>query len=354
MEIYHALDRISFPNALRSALSGCSVGVALGPIYKEDPAEDLLAPFRRAADQVAQRFDFWQDCPPWAIAKASDLRAEAVAARTIDDAELDLWGRSALVLKVATIHGIKVAGWRTLHPEWRLNATVTGRFGVETIRGSDWSFNAMTIPRDRRHLIVPSAPGRMIYTIDFKAMDVCSMVSLVPGIAGRYRGATDMHERTAQLLFAKDHVSPEERERAKAEIWVHAYGGNSDLRQLFERNIPELGWLRGLPHGDGARLIQATSARAFRGGLALSLDMLTGDHIKPMFVVHDELVLDVEDGFTASTIALRMRLGAERTIGKPYQTTMSCGSTYADAKSPDMSRLRDDDEAAGDLGVLPE
>lgn len=357
MEIYHTLNRISFPNALKTALCGEPVGVALGPIYREDPAHELLAPFVRSAEQSGWRFDEHSGVPDWIIPKIAELRSSAIANRTISDEDLDDWGRAALVLKIATLRGIPVQGWKTLHPEWKMNATVTGRFGVESIRGAEWpkAFNAMTIPRDRRHLIVPSAPGRSIWTIDFKAMDVCSMVTIVPGVNIRYKGAQDMHERTAQLLFEKEIVTPEERETAKAEIWVHAYGGHSNLKHLFEKNIPELDWFRSLPHGEGARRIQSASARAFRAGLAFSLEFLTGETAMPMFVVHDELVLDVSDELSeiVNTIALRMRLGAERRMGKPYMTSVSRGATYADAKSPQVPGLRDTDETPGDLGVLP-
>jgi hypothetical protein len=162
--------------------------------------------------------------------------------------------------------------------------------------------------------------------IDFVAMDLCSMIAVVPGLKDRYVGATDLHDRTANLLGLP-------REVAKEQLFVHAYGGHSGYRQEFERSFPELNWLRGKPHGDGARLVQTESAKRFRAALSTALPLLVGSDVRPMFTVHDELVLDVSEKGLNQTedVAMAMWLGASRdTVA--YRTKVTTGSNYEEAK----------------------
>lgn len=343
-QVYHDLDG-SFAPIASLLLRGRPAVAALGPVYSEDPAAGLLAPFHRTAESCG-----WHArdalAPEWAWERARTLRREAVAAslellfeRGVADC-VD-WTRAGLVLAIAGRRGIHVRGHGTLHPRWRLRGTVTGRFGVEPVRGHDWTFSPLSLGPDDRWRIVPHASGRRIAVLDFRAMDLCSMASLVPGLAARYAPfAEDMHLGTALLLNDADEMcgglAPVDmRDLAKREVFVHAYGGQSELRESLERALPELDWLRRMPHGEGARLVQAQSALAFRAALSRALPLLTGDDVVPLFAVHDELALDYSESHADALagVAMAMEEGASQRIGSPYHVGVSTGQTYDGAKN---------------------
>lgn len=350
LELFHDV-RESFSHLIRHALKGHRVGVALGPIYEQDPAQEVLLPFRQAdwhtgwierhsdgtpvhvADRVRKlrqgAVDRWLESGPWW--DGTD-REECV---------IDHWTRAGLVLEVASRRGVNVRGLGVVHPRWRMKGTVTGRFGAGSCGTSlDWEhgFNPLTIPEGKRHLVVPRTGGRMVCVMDFRAMDLCSMMALVPGLKERYGEVKgDPHGRTLELLWGLDpQQHPALRDSCKPEIFVHAYGGESKVRQDFERAIPELTEIRKNDHdGQFARRVQSKSAEAFRAALSNALPDLIWDSVVPMFAVHDELVLDVHDGGVEECVDIAGKLadGASEAIGVDYFVGPKFGLNYAEAKA---------------------
>lgn len=336
---------------------------ALGPLYAEDPAAELLAPFRRTAEATG-----WTAAkslaPVWVWERARELRRERAASNIdllFERSTRDLvdWTRAGLVLGYARHRGIRVKGRETIHVPWRLRGTVTGRFGTDPVRGEGWTFNPLSLGPDDRWRIVPRSAGRRIAVLDFKAMDLCSMVSLVPGLARRYDNtapraaqtwdgtevplpddvpAADMHAVTVRLLFGHDyslHDFQDIRSLVKEQVFVHAYGGQSSLRREFERALPELDFLRRMEQGEAGRLVQTQSALAFRAALSRALPLLTGDDVCPLFTVHDELALDYSEGASEAVgaVAGAMEGGASSRIGVPYRVGLSTGASYEEAKN---------------------
>lgn len=335
--VYHDVSG-SFDTLIREATKG-PVGVALGPIYADDPASAILAPFVRSARETK-----WGEltddvlAPQHVLDHVADVRTYAASSSldSLDPVSIDDWTRAGLVLEIASRRGVHLVGRGVVHPRWKLRGTITGRFGVETVHGASWTFNPMSLGPEDRQRVRPSDSVRNIAVIDYRAMDLCSMTSLVPGMAEKYRGAPDPHMRTAELLLPQDQVSWAVRDIFKNLLFVYAYGGNVDppIRELFQRGLPELDWFRTMPHGDGARRVQETSARAFRAGLSNALPLLMGGHFIPMFTVHDELVLDVSDvGLTMiDDVTKALEEGSSQRIGVPYGVGVKIGYTYAEAK----------------------
>jgi hypothetical protein len=274
--------------------------------------------------------------PPQTLLQARELRLAESRVRVpfLDWDKAVEWTRAGLVLEVCRRRGVRVRGHGTVHVPWRLKGTVTGRFGVEPVRISgDRLFNPMIIPTDDRWTVVPSAPGRSIVVLDFMAMDLCSLVSLLPGLYERLKGNFFSGIRISHGVIA-DHLNVE-ADVAKRELFVHAYGGRSPLAAEFDRHFPEISEARrSLDHGDMARVVQETSAIAFRAALSRALPLLLGDDVMPMFTVHDELVLDVGPDTDPAILKLCCELedGATERIGVPYGVRCSSGSSYAEAK----------------------
>jgi len=334
--IYHDIQG-SFNELLRSALEEDPIGVALGPLYKEDPALELIAPFFRSARESGWSVPPAQLAPDWIVERASALRAEE-ASRTLkemDPDDLNDWTRAGIVLEIASRRGFRHRKHGMIHTRWKLNGTVTGRFGVEP-----GSFNPMVMDAEERGMIVPRDAGRKIVVIDFRGIDVCSMILACPdhGLRELYAGSADPHARTAELLFGES--GDELREIAKSQIFTYAYGGQTPLKEDFEKKIPPLRAIRSMqPHGEGARFIQKTSARAFRAALSHILPSVIWPDISPMFAVHDELVLDVAEDCDdcIAYIVEDMSAGATRRIagenpGIRYSASITWGSTYGEAK----------------------
>lgn len=325
-DVYHSV-REDFGPLMRAALKPFSrpAVAALGPIY-EEPASGILAPFVRSAEQAGLDADAVRYlAPEWVLDSAKNLREQAFSRWGLQASEQDWedahdWTRAGLVLEVASRLGIPLRNGTKEHVRWKLRGTVTGRFGVE-----HGSFNPLIIPRDQRSRIVPSGGDRVIVTQDFRAMDLCSILSLFPELADRYEGCEDLHARTADLVGV-------DREVAKKELFVFAYGGASPFQGAFEEKLPELVPARG---SDLARKVQETSAKAFRAGLSAALPLLFGSHVRPLFTVHDELVLDVENGRMddAQKVADAMADGASKRIGVPYSVDMRVGRNYGEAKA---------------------
>jgi hypothetical protein len=322
MIVHHSV-REDFGQLLRAALHGTPVYAAFGPIYAVDPAEAMLAPFIRSAKEAGMDPDLMciqELVPQQFIEKITFLRRNAVVTWTGIWRDIEHWTRAGLVLETASRRGVHFKEGTKAHVRWRMRGTMTGRFGVEP-----GGFNPMVIPREQRARIVPSAAERAVVVIDFRSMDLSSMVSVVPGLAERYAGAQDLHSRTADLVGIA-------RDIAKKELFVHAYGGHSSYAEQFEKHLPELTSRKG---ADLARLVQTTSATAFKAGLSMALPLLVDGNIRPMFTVHDELTLDVlnEALPTVRHVSKAMEDGASERIGVPYTTGSSVGRNYSEAKA---------------------
>lgn len=344
--------RGGFSEMVRRAIADGPIIAAHGPIYEEDPADQLLVPFRRTARETD-----WQDLdesslvPESILGRMQKLRDEAssriAGSMGFDHGVADLidWARAGLVLEIARRAGISVSGRGVLRPEWRLKGTVTGRFGCEPVRGEDggkrWSFNPLSLGPDDRWRVHPSDAVRHIAVLDFKAMDLCSMLSLVPGMSERYRDAPDPHLRTAEIItggMGDPSLSLWPiRDAVKREIFVHAYGGESAIKEELSHYLPELDYLRDMPSGEAGRLVQSRSALAFRAALSRVLPHIVRElhHYLPMFTVHDELVLDCSEvGIDRiGEVVSLLEAGASDRLGVPYRVGVSTGYTYEDAKN---------------------
>lgn len=333
----------SFSPLLSLTLRGKQAIAALGPIYDSDPAADLLRPFHRSAAETGWNVGQETLSPEQVVGRVRRLRQSAIPAASVvfdeDPGRVELveWTRAGLVLEVCRANGINYSGRGLIRVPWRLRGTVTGRFGTEPVHGQlngkEWTFNPLSLGPIDRVAIVPRVSGNRIAVLDFKAMDLCSMVSLVPGLRDRYGRHDDLHSVTAVIMCGLD-PPPEARDLIKEQIFVHAYGGNSPLRADFERFVPELDWLRRRPHGEGARLVQSQSSRAFRAALSKALPLLLGQSTMPMFTVHDELALEYSESHSnlLAGVAKALEEGATQRIGVPYRVGVSTGVTYEEAK----------------------
>lgn len=329
--IHHSV-RESFGHLLRAALHGTPVYAAHGPIYELDPAAPVLDPFLRSARESGRDpgdMTIESLAPDKVIEKAILLRRQRIVDWDQETLEQDWkdvedWTRAGLVLEVASRHGIPMRGGNREHVRWKLKGTVTGRFGVES------GFNPLVIPRANRSWI-RSDVDRSIVVIDFKAMDLSSMLTCTPGLKERYEGATDLHARTAEIVGL-------DRDTAKKELFVYAYGGSSQHTETFAKRLPELKWIRGensVVAGANARTIQRQSATAFKAALSRALPLLVDFPIRPLFTVHDELTLDVlNDALPGvGSVTKALEEGASERMGVPYTVGMSVGSNYAEAKA---------------------
>jgi hypothetical protein len=330
LEVFHEI-REDFPYLLRQALGKHCVAVALGPIYETDPAAHIYAPYVRSAREAGWTNMLEEEgfAPQWAEEEAMGLRLSSVQAFLDshgDLGEVDRWTRAGLVLEIASRWGVPMSSGGRLPVDWKLKGTVTGRFGVK--EGS--LFNPMTVPRkDRARIAAPR--GRYLATIDFRAMDVCSMVAVVPGLAAKYEGAEDPHARTAELVGLTD------RDTAKKEVFVYAYGGESAHAAAFDKALPEIrAFTCKMAHGDFPRLVQSASAKGFRAGLSRALPLLVTGDVRPLFTVHDELTLEIDRAVAnqglEDTVAQAMALGASELLGVRYGTKVTRGNNYEESK----------------------
>lgn len=329
---YHSV-RDDWHSLIDEFVSGDGRAIAaLGPVYDNDPARETLAPFYRSLDEVGITSAVSDEtlAPEQTMKKVRDLRIAEVNWWTDNYLDQDFrdavdWTRAGLVLEIASGLGIPLKEGSKAHVKWKMRGTVTGRFGVEP-----GGFNPLVIPRDQRDRIIPSEKGRSIFVLDFRAMDLCSILSIHSGIRSRYDGANDLHARTAEITGL-------DRDVAKRELFVYTYGGRSPHHELFEQRIPELKMFRGSNHMEAsanAQLIQSRSALAFRAGLSRTLPKFFGSNIRPLFAVHDELTLDAlsDDEFGVRSVADALEEGASERMGVPYSVGMSFGRTYAEAK----------------------
>lgn len=332
--VYHSV-RDDFGDLLRACLKDERVGIATGPLYQIDPAAEMLRPFERSAFETDYGdLSEEQLAPDAVLDQARIVRTAAVLGKEIGSPdEFVDWARAGLVHEIARRRGLHVGGRGILHVSWKLNATVTGRFGAETVHGKGWAFNPLSMgPEDRRR-VRPSDHTRHVAVLDFKAMDVCSMSAIVPGLAELLGGHPDPYQRIAEL--AKTTL---DRDRVKLNFLTWAYGGVVDpdvLDQFWYHLRPVHDFTVRLPHGEFPRMVQSVSAIAFRAGLSRALPLLTGDHFIPMLTVHDELALDVSEvGLDRiKEVSMALEAGASERVGRPYRVGVKTGYTYEEAKN---------------------
>lgn len=329
-----------FPEMLRRALRNEPIAAAHGPIYVDDPAAEIMLPFVRSCHESGWRNLNERDLAPrWVLERANAIRSMAIPTDGITCDEIEdvvRWTRAGLVHEISSIRGINLVGRGVVHPRWRLRGTVTGRFGCVPVRGDGWTFNPLSLGSPDRARVRPSDAVREIAVLDFRAMDLCSMFSIVPGLRERYGSCDDPHSMTARIITGEIDLESNVRSLIKEQLFVHSYGGESVLRAEFDSRLPELGWLRNMPPGEGARLVQSRSAMIFRAALSEALPLLVGDHIIPMFTVHDEVVVDCSDiglGMVRSQLVPALERGAALASGGiTYRVGLSVGYTYAEAK----------------------
>ncbi len=329
-DIHHSVKE-SFGYLLPLAIKDIDICVAHGPIYQSDPADEILQPFYRSAKETGLQIEREEFLAPQEILeKAREIRSHfvstAIANNSIPE-DYNKWTRAGLVLEIAGRRGIHVHGRGKMYNVWKLNGTATNRFGVEPTRGPGWTFSPLSLSEDDRCRIRASDHTRQVAVLDFRAIDLCSMIALIPGLKEKYGDHPDPHSRTAELTGLS-------RDIAKQELFVFTYGGQSEYAAVFEKNIPELSaWFKSKPHGDVAREVQRKSAKAFRSALSNTLPLLIGEQVMPMFTVHDELTLDVSDvgQNKLPDIIKAMESGASQT-GMQYRVKCSTGYTYQEAK----------------------
>ena len=335
--IYHSVAS-SLGKMLEEVIHGRPVIAAHGPLYSDDPAKDRLAPFVNSAERSGWKVDEGDGLAPDHVMAAvlQDRWGSAVKALDSieDQGEILDWSRAGLVLELGSRWGITIRGRGQVHPVPKLRGSTTGRFGYEGTYVGAWRWNPLTIPENERQFVVPSDVGRKIAVIDFRGIDVCSMISLSPGLRDRYGEIDDPHVRTAELLLGH-FPTKQVRDAVKEETFIYAYGGETVLERLFDEAIPELRVFRKMEPGEAGRKVQERSARTFRSALSEALPSLIRTECRPMFVVHDELVLDVLEGreqMAMETLDL-MERGASRSSGIRHVAGITWGRDYSEAKA---------------------
>lgn len=332
-------DFDSFSILMKRALENQNIGVALGPLYDKDPAVSIIEAFKRSATESNWNCTPAQMFPEEVNSRIKSIR-EAAVANIVDDITLNQWARAGLVLEIASIYGINI-GIRKIHPRWKLNGTVTGRFGCSTEQivsawdNEMWYFSPLTIPEAKRNLIVPSSKDRRIATIDFNGIDVCSMFAIAKSVPKEYEDCDDIHRATAKILFETNDPTDLNRDVSKIEIFKYAYGGHTEYMNLFAKKLAQLSMFRDMPPGEAGKLVQSVSAIAFRAALSKALPSLTSLDVKPMFTVHDELVLDYSRGHEDKVLEVskQMELGATEMNLFPYRTRVKLnGKHYGEVK----------------------
>lgn len=331
--VFHSV-REDFGDLLRMALRDEKAVAALGPLYEDDPAADLLRPFVRSMHETGWAVHAeGMLAPDEVLARAKVLRDEVGAKINWSSAQdLIEWTRAGLVLEIARRRGVRFAGRGLIHFDWKMRGTVTGRFGCETHRSvGGWSANPLTLNIDERRRIVASDAVRSVVVLDFKAMDVCSMTAIVPGLGEIMEGHPDPYSRVAELTGLS-------RDKAKLSFLTWAYGGVVEpyiLDELWRCFRPISDFTKHLDHGQFPRMVQTVSAQAFRAGLSMALPKLVGELWIPMFCVHDELALDTSEwGLDRiKEVQSALEIGASQTIGAPYRVGVSAGYTYEEAKN---------------------
>lgn len=282
----------------------------------------LVIPRLRTASLCGLQDRDWQEtCPEWVVQRVLVGRLEAEEVLRLEGPRKgeDLDCQAELALVLAERHGFLLDGQKT-HTRFKFIGTKTGRFGVET----GW-FNPMTIAAVDRGRI-RARPGTRIASLDFVAMDLCSMLVLEPSLHRIYEGAEDLHLRTTEWLG----MDVSMRDHVKEQTFVYVYGGRSDLELTIAHHMPEMTRLRERP--GTPLLVQERSATTFRWALGSCLDLLMVRGIKPLFPVHDELVVEYSDDAAVVELVGRMQGTATRMTGVPHRVRLRTGETYSECK----------------------
>ena len=279
----------------------------------------LVLPRLRTAETCGLGRRSWREvCPRWVVDRLDGVRRELEADLSYSYEEV-LDCRAELVLVLAEGRGVLV-GDDIHRTRFKFIATKTGRFGVE----AGW-WNPMTLAEaDRRR--VRARPGRRLASLDFVAMDLCSMLVLEPSLRRIYEGADDLHLRTTELLG----YGPTMRDEVKEQTFVYAYGGRSRFNYLFEAKVPEMTRLRGRP--GIPLLVQERSATTFRWALGSVLEEFVQRATDPLFPVYDELVVEYSNIDAVKVIAWTMEEAATRLTGVSHRVRVRIGETYDECK----------------------
>lgn len=210
-----------------------------------------------------------------------------------------------------------------LHPEWDPLGTVTGRIVSRNP-------NIQTLPREggwRRAVLAP--PGRVLVGADWRGAELVALAGLSGsrGLLAELRQGGDPHQRWTHLLLGRP-PTPEERRRGKGLVFGLIYGmGREAALSYLQEHFPGLDgeqalarltrglegeefwpWrrrvmLQGASSPLGRRLggqtpaervnrpLQAAIAEALKEALA----GLAEQRLVPILLMHDEIVLEVEE-----------------------------------------------------------
>jgi hypothetical protein len=208
-------------------------------------------------------------------------------------------------------------------------------------------FNSLAIPRGpAREAIISRYENGQIYTLDFNAIDYRCIVRAIGGeIARLYEGAQDFHERTASFIFVQ--ITPELRGAVKYLSYIYIYGGSDETLQartgwtmeqvrsataLLDRKIRPIQefrarlWMEATQAGyvdiPGGRRVpvgpddspgkviglyaQSYSSWVFERAVVRAQALLRTMKSRLIFVVHDEMVIDVHPDDVSRMDEIRM------------------------------------------------
>lgn len=152
---------------------------------------------------------------------------------------LDL--RKSSKLAKTYIEGTKSAIAKNGEPkvfvEYRFDGTATGRLSCAAYKAGRKKKDSMgvsfhTLPRDKENNIrslYNAPPGYAFITIDYAAMElrVLAHIAKEGNMQLAFMEGKDLHTYTAQMLFNKQEITPEERQIAKAVSFLIVYGGGA-------------------------------------------------------------------------------------------------------------------------------
>lgn len=302
--------------------------VCSGPVYKTDPAASLIEPFIKSCEISNYKFD--ESIIPKGIQQSFNDNRKSYIEKSINQNDINNllnWSLYAAVLENAYINGVSV-GINKLHVDYVLNNTITSRDGYVTTH----DFNPHFITNEFSHYIKPSDYLRNVVILDFKAMDVFSMMTLFPSVSKFFEDTNDPYSVISSMCSI-------ERKEAKISFLKWAYGGkiSSDIEVKFINNFNEIfECSRKLQHGEFARTVQTVSSIIFRASIAsVAKELIFSKHFIPMFTIHDSIILDTSDyGIeNIKTVIDKMEQKTFTESGIKYRISLNCGYTYFEAKN---------------------
>lgn len=269
-------------------------------------------------------------------------RRQALLSREVTGEIIERTG-AELVLLTCERTGFIYDG-KLVHPRYNLKGTRTERYTIEP-----GTFNFMGIKSEKRGLL-KARPGRSLIVLDFNAIDGRSIVSLHPDSPKNLRWCQgDFYAMMFQELFGK-HPDHDERQALKLAFTRYCYRTSvskvpPELDALFSEKMPWIEELRKQNHdpdfhdheGHGLALkAQTKSSRTFNGALFEAVGLLCTDDrsYDPLFTVHDELVVEVDDDKVglAADLASTLEVGAYETSGVMHVVRFKVGKDYAQCK----------------------